>query len=231
MTIADGAIPSPNIWHHESTYETENRAVDPDGVIEQAMRDIRPWAGAALLDIGCGSGFHLPRFADAAHQVIGVEPHARLVSTARRRTAALPNVSVRQGAAQGLPVPDACIDVVHARWAYFFDDSCAAGLAEIDRVVRRGAAAFLIDNDPTRSTFGRWFSQAYPKVDPVANELFFARHGYRTLHRDTRWSFRSRADFESVVRIEFPSDLAETFIAEYPGTEVDYAVVIRVKEY
>ena len=231
MTTQHGAIPSPNIWHHEAVYEVENRAVDPDGVIEQTMLAIRPWVACRVLDIGCGSGFHLPRFAEHAVQVIGVEPHGRLVGTARRRTTAHPNIAVRQGSAQALPVPDASIDVVHARWAYFFGPQSAPGLAEIDRVVRRGGAAFLIDNDPTRSTFGRWFTRAYPHVDATANDEFFSRHGYRTLHRDIRWSFGSRADFEAVVRIEFTREMAEAIIAEHSGTEVDYAVVIRVKTF
>ena len=58
-----GARPSPNIWHHPATYEIENRAVDPDGRLEAAMAAIAAWAGRAVLDVGCGTGFHLPRFA------------------------------------------------------------------------------------------------------------------------------------------------------------------------
>ena len=59
----------------------------------------------------------------------------------------LPNVEVRQGTAQRLPVPDSSIDVMHARWAYFFGPGCEPGLAELDRVMRRGGTAFVIDND------------------------------------------------------------------------------------
>src|SRR3954467_6174836 len=103
-SIAVGGIPSPNIWHYPATYEVENRAVDPDGVIEPAMRAIRDWAGATVLDLGCGTGFHLPRFAATAGRVIGVEPHDELAAAARRRTRELSNVDVRQGTAQKLPV-------------------------------------------------------------------------------------------------------------------------------
>ncbi len=49
----------------------------------------------------------------------------------------------------------------------------------------------------------------------------------RRLARDIGWGFKSRADFESVVRIEFSSDLADAFLDEHEGTEVDYAVVSR----
>ena len=44
------------------------------------------WAGRDVLDLGCGTGFHLPRFAETARTVVGVEPHPDLVALARRRT-------------------------------------------------------------------------------------------------------------------------------------------------
>lgn len=219
-----GARPSPNIWHHPATYETENHAVDPDGLIEQAMLSIAPWAGRTLLDIGCGTGFHLPRFAASASAVIGVEPHPSLVALARRRTRRLPQVSVHQGLAEALPLPDASVDIVHARWAYFFGPGCEPGLAELGRVVRRGGAAFVVDNDPTRSTFGGWFRRGFPSVDPQAVERFWSAHGWTRHPLDIRWQFTSRADFEAVVRIELPTALAEEVVATYDGTSVDYAV-------
>ena len=39
-----------------------------------------------------------------------------------------------------------------------------------------------------------------------------------------RWSFGSRADFESVLRIEFTQTLADGILADHEGTGVDYAV-------
>ena len=168
----DGVRPSPNIWGSPAVYEIENRAVDPDGVIEAAMRAVRSWDGADVLDIGCGTGFHLPRFATSARSVVGVEPHPPLIDIARRRVAGLvaaqrDRISVRPGTAQALPVADASVDVVHARWAYFFGPGCEPGLRELARAVRRGGVAFVIDNDASRSTFGRWFRRAFPDFDPL----------------------------------------------------------------
>lgn len=119
-TVAEGAIPSPNIWHHARIYELENRAVDPDGALDAAMWRVRPWHQAAVLDIGCGTGYHLPHFAERAATVFGVEPHHGLAAAARHRTAGCGNVQVRTGGAQRLPVADASVDMAHARWAYFF---------------------------------------------------------------------------------------------------------------
>ena len=224
MCVSEGARPSPNIWNHPATYEIENHAVDPDGRIAAAMQAVATWSGRTVLDVGCGTGFHLPWFASTAASVIGVEPHADLAALARRRTRRLPNVAVHQGTAQALPLPDASVDVAHARWAYFFGPGCEPGLAELDRVVRRGGTAFVIDNDPTRSTFGAWFRRGYPEVDPVAVERFWSTRGWTRTPVDMRWSFSSRADLESVVRIEFKPDVAEEVLADHRGTEVDYAV-------
>ena len=188
------------------------------------MTAIADWSGRSVLDVGCGTGFHLPRFAGRAARVTGVEPHPDLAALARRRTRRLANVTVSQGTAQALPVPDASVDVVHARWAYFFGPGCEPGLAELGRVVRRGGTAFVIDNDPTRSTFGGWFRRGYPMVDPVAVERFWSRQGWSRTPVDIRWSFSSRADLESVVRIEFGPEVADDILAGHAGTEVDYAV-------
>ncbi|MBO2451507.1 class I SAM-dependent methyltransferase [Actinomadura barringtoniae] len=224
VEIAPGAVPSPNIWNSPRVYEIENRAVDPDGVLAPTMRAIRPWAGATLLDLGCGTGFHLPFFAEEAAKVVGIEPHAGLAAAARRRVADIPNVTVRVGAAQALPLPDASIDVVHVRWAYFFGPGCEPGLAELERVVRRGGAAFIIDNDATRSTFGGWFRRGLPSYDPDAVERFWTRRGFSREPLMIRWSFDSREDLAAVLRIEFPEDLAATFLREHQGLDVDYAV-------
>jgi hypothetical protein len=117
------------------------------------------------------------------------------------------------------------------RWAYFFGPGSEPGLAELDRVVRRGGTAFVIDNDATRSTFGGWFRRGYPDVDPTAVERFWSGHGWRRTPVDIRWSFAHRADLEAVVRIEFDPDTADAVLAEHEGTEVDYAVNLWSKDY
>ena len=195
------------------------------------MAAVAPWAGRTVLDVGCGTGFHLPRFAAAAASVVGVEPHPALAAIARRRTRRLAHVEVREGLAQDLPVADASVDVVHARWAYFFGPGCEPGLAELERVVRRGGTGFVIDNDPTRSTFGGWFARAFPEVDPVAVERFWTSRGWDRHPLDVRWEFGSRADLEAVVRIELPTRLAEEVLASYGGSTVDYAVNLWSRSY
>lgn len=227
-------MPSPNIWQHPETYELENRAVDPEQVIESAMREIlggSGWAGRDLLDLGCGTGFHLPRWAVEAGSVVGVEPHPDLAAVAARRTSRLTNVTVLPGTAQRIPLAEASVDVVQVRWAYFFGPGCEPGLQELERVVRRGGTAFVIDNDTTRSTFGSWFRRGYPMVRADDVERFWSMHGWQRTPLDIVWRFAARADLEACVRIELDEQLADEVLAGHRGTEVDYAVNLWWKRY
>jgi ubiquinone/menaquinone biosynthesis C-methylase UbiE len=195
------------------------------------MASVATWDGARFLDVGCGSGFHLPRWAATAAAVVGVEPHPDLAALARRRTRKLKNVSVEVGTAQALPVTDGSIDVMQARWAYFFGPGCEPGLVELDRVMARGGTAFVIDNDASRSTFGTWFRRGYPDIDPAATERFWSVRGWTRIGVDMDWSFARRSDFEAVVRIEFAPDVAEAIIDGHDGTVVDYAVNVWWRRY
>ena len=135
------------------------------------------------------------------------------------------------GSATSLPLPDASVDVMHARWAYFFGPGCEPGLGELDRVMRTGGRAFVIDNDPTRSTFGGWFRHGYPDVDPDVVARFWQDQGWERHPIETAWTFDSREDLEAVVRIEFDAAVAEEILAGHQGTEVDYAVNVWSRGY
>jgi ubiquinone/menaquinone biosynthesis C-methylase UbiE len=140
-------------------------------------------------------------------------------------------VDVLPGTVQQVPLPDRSVDVAHARWAYFFGPGCEPGLAELDRVVRRGGTAFVIDNDATRSTFGAWFRRGYPAVDPVAVARFWSTRGWRRTPVDVDWRFDSRADLEAVVRSEFTPEVADEILSGHEGTTVDYAVNLWSKGF
>ncbi len=195
------------------------------------MRELRQWDGTDVLDVGCGTGFHLPRWADGARSVVGVEPHPGLVRIAARRTRRLTNVSVVCGTAQQLPLPSSSVDVMQARWAYFFGPGCEPGLAELDRVMRRGGTAFVVDNDTSRSTFGAWFRRGYPSVHADEVEQFWSTHGWQRRALDVEWRFDSRTDLEAVVRIELDPQAADEALTGHEGTRVDYAVNLWWRHY
>ena len=241
-----GTVPSPNIWDYPEIYEIENRAVDPDRVIEAAVGELveesrRGLLGGAetwgqVLDVGCGNGFHLPRLAERAEHVFGVEPRASLAAAAMHRTLHLSNVTIRQGVAQGLPLPAASIDVAHARWAYFFGPGCEPGLAELARVVRRGGLAVVLDHDSTRSELGRWFADGLavdgiPR-DVAAYEGFWARQGFSRRQLDVRWRFENSEDLAAVLKIEFPIQTVERALDEIGDRlELQAAVNLWFRRY
>ena len=215
-----GVLPSPNIWNWPEVYERENRAVDADGALWAALSDRVDWSGADVVDIGCGDGFHLPRFAERAAGVVGVEPHPPLVDRARRRIHDLPNAEVLPGCAQRLPLADASADLVHARIAYFFGPGCEPGLVEARRVLRRGGTLAVIDLDATHAPYGDWLCAAAPRYRPVAVEAFFAGQGFDCRRVDTVWRFIDRGDLERALRIEFTPEVAARAIAQTPGLTI-----------
>jgi ubiquinone/menaquinone biosynthesis C-methylase UbiE len=225
-------IRSPNIWDTPDVYELENLATDHAGAIEAAVDALRPWEGADVLDIGCGTGFHLPRLARLGARVVGVEPHLPLVARARERLASLGQpASVLAAEAEALPLQDTSVDIVHVRWAYFFGAGCEPGLAEVGRVLRPGGVACILDNDVTRSTFGSWFRRAYAAYDPVAVQRFWDRQGFATEHLTIDWRFDQPEDLAAVVGIELPPSVAQAVLTEHHGLTVDYAVSLRWRRY
>lgn len=216
-------IPSPNIWHWPEVYEQENRAQDVDGAIWAALREAVPWPGLDVVDVGCGDGFHLPMFAGAA-SVTGVEPYAPLVERGRALGRA-----VRPGSATALPFPDASVDLVHARTAYFFGKGCEPGLAEAERVLRPGGAIAIVDLDATRGPYGRWMRADIPHYSPVAAERFFTGLGFSLVRIATTWRFPDRATCEAVLRIEFSQATADRALAETPGVEIPVAYRLHVR--
>jgi SAM-dependent methyltransferase len=233
--------PAPNQGGDPALYEIENRALDPEGLVLDAMRRSAPWAGRTLIDLGCGSGFWLPIYAAEAAHVIGVEPDERLLPLARARGAAraadarttsaaptstesastsAPQIQVLHGSAEHIPLPDASADVVHARFAYFFPPNCDAGLAEVMRVLKPGGALVVIDNDLRSGQFAELLRTSLPAEAQGGGQKtddWWAARGAERTEVMSEWRFERRSDFESVLRLEFPADVADAWLTTHPG--------------
>lgn len=226
---------SPNIQDHPEVYEVENRAADPHRLIEQSMWRIAPWTGKTVLDLGSGTGFHVPRFHERASRVFAVEPHGPSHLRAMSRFAAhgLDRASAIRGSAEDIPLPTHGVDITHARFAYFFGPGTERGLAELERVLRPAGTAFLIDNDLTRGQFADWLrlEPAWRDVDPHASEAFYAAHGFTIERIGSEWRFESREDLEAVVRIEFSPEVADIILRRHRATSVSYGYLLMHRTY
>jgi SAM-dependent methyltransferase len=222
-------VESPNIWRWPEVYERENAAQDATGALWDAVCELAPHDGADVVDVGCGDGYHLPRFAERARTVVGVEPHAPLVARARERVTDDPACRVEQGSAAALPLDDDSADVVHARTAYFFGPGCEPGLAEASRVLRPGGVLVIVDLDATRHTYGAWMRASAPRYDPASAERFFAGEGFAVRRVDTQWRFPDRTTLADVLSIEFTPAVAQKAIDGTPGLalSVGYRVHTR----
>lgn len=223
-------IPSGNQGTDPTLYEVENGAIDRSQVLWTALQDQAPWEGQVLLDLGCGSGFWLPRYRDAA-QVIGVEPDSALLDLARARTGA---VQVLHGSAEHLPLADESVDVVHARFAYFFphrDFDPTPGLVEVGRVLRPGGRLVVIDNDTEAGEFAQLL-KASPWAATQGQDThavgWWASKGARSTPVMSSWEFDTRADLEAVLRLEFPEEIADDWLREHPDrTGLSYGYLLH----
>ncbi|MCC3293662.1 class I SAM-dependent methyltransferase [Arthrobacter sp. zg-Y411] len=204
---------------HPDLYEIENRALDREGLVWAALARLAPWAGRVILDLGCGTGFWLPRYAELAASVIGVEPDPELLAAARARPG---GASVLHGSAEHIPLPDHSVDLVHARFAYFFpspQNDCSAGLAEVQRVLRPGGSLVVIDNDQHDGEFAELLEAGNASAgqgDGGYIADWWKARGASTEHVMSSWTFDSAQDLADVVRMEFPNGAAEAWLGAGP---------------
>jgi len=211
--------PAPNIRDAPDLYELENRAIDPDGVLEAALSDIAPWAGRDLVDLGCGTGFWLPAYADQAATVTGIEPDPSLSSMAAERVAGVANIRVLAGSAEHLPLPDESADLIHARFAYFFGPGSEPGLTEAMRVLRPDGSLVVIDNDYDHGEFAeilRSGTEGNATFDPTAIDRWWADRAARRIDVLSAWRFDTHRDLEAVVRHEFRDGAADAWLHAHP---------------
>jgi ubiquinone/menaquinone biosynthesis C-methylase UbiE len=125
---------------------------------------------------------------------------------------------VLPGSAEHLPLGDASVDVVHARFAYFWPPSCAAGLAEVLRVLKPGGTLVVVDNDQRAGEFAELLRAAANAALGQADttDAWWAARGASRTEVMSRWQFSSRNDFEAVLRLEFPADVADRWLADHP---------------
>ncbi len=96
-------------------------------------------AGLSALDIGCGGGFLAEQFARMGCQVVGVDPSASSLETARRHAVAQSlTIDYRVGSGEELPVEDHSFDLVYCC-------DVLEHVRDLDRVIRETARALKPD--------------------------------------------------------------------------------------
>ncbi|MBG6216166.1 ubiquinone/menaquinone biosynthesis C-methylase UbiE [Arthrobacter sp. CAN_A6] len=212
-------------------YEKENDAIDHERTLWRALEAAAPWEGKGLLDLGCGTGYWLPHYASTTSRLYGVEPDMTLLEAANNRT---PQAEVLSGSAEHIPLDDSCVDVVHARFAYFFPsptNDCSAGVAEVLRVLRPGGSLVVIDNDQEQGDFANLLrtSNAADYQGPGDFILqWWQQQGATTREVMSSWTFTSAEDLLEVVGMEFPQGTAQPWLrAHSERTKLSYGYLLH----
>ena len=235
MSWLPDAHVAPNIQGRPDLYELENLAADREQRIEAHMQFVADFEASLLLDLGAGAGFHAARYAERAEHVFAMEPHglSRQLAMKRCVDAQLENVSVMAGSAEHIMLPAHSVDIAHARFAYFWGSGCEAGLAELERVIKPGGVAFIIDNDLRTGTFAKWLARSSytPIHDAEARDAFWRSQGFEITKILSAWDFEQRSQLEEVVANEFPAALVPELLAEHTGLSISYGYSVMHRRY
>ena len=128
---------------------------------------LAPQPGETVVDIGAGVGAGTMRAARSGASVIAVEPTSymrRILRIRRFLQRSRSRITVLDGAAEKLPLPDASVDAVWAVNTMHHWIDTERGAAEICRVLRPGGRVVLVDED-------------FENVEHPHFERFAERHG------------------------------------------------------
>lgn len=150
-------------------------SLDPDDFRLSALDEaVGPWEGRTVLDLGCGKGRFARRLRERGAQVIGLDVAFGMLDAGEGPARV-------QGSALSLPFRDGAFDVVLAveMIQHLPPRGLDRALDEIDRVLRPGGTAVVIDRnlaalDPNRP----WLPAAVVKeIDQARGRWMYPRNG------------------------------------------------------
>jgi len=101
-----------------------------------------------VADLGCGTGALSATLAPFVRQVIAVDASAPMLAAARRRLGGVPNVDVREGDLESLPIERRQVDVVVMSLVLHYIAEPAKALGEAARVLQPDGRLVVVDMMP-----------------------------------------------------------------------------------
>lgn len=101
-----------------------------------------------VADLGCGTGQLAETIAPHVRRVVAVDGSADMLDAARTRLHGLPNVDIRQGDLEALPLDAEALDAAVLSLVLHYSPDPARALAEVARVLRPGGRLLIVDMLP-----------------------------------------------------------------------------------
>ena len=104
-------------------------------------------AQGRVLEIGSGSGLNLPFYGDRVQEVLALEPGARTITLACRksRVGTVPAAFI-EASAEEIPLDSGSVDTVVTTWTLCTIAHAPAALAEMRRVLRRRGRLLFVEH-------------------------------------------------------------------------------------
>jgi ArsR family transcriptional regulator len=113
------------------------------------------WAVLGLIDpslivgdLGCGTGQLTETIAPFVKQVIAVDGSADMLDAARQRLVEMPNVDIRQGDLESLPIEAGALDAAMLSLVLHYSPDPGRALTEVARVLAPGGRVLVVDMLP-----------------------------------------------------------------------------------
>lgn len=150
----------------------------PKAASDEAAAILRRIGFGSLLDVGCGSGYLISVLAaerkDAEFYGLDISP--KMLEQARKKLAAVRNVTLTEGGANRLPYPDGSFDAVTCIMSFHHYPYPYEAVAEACRVLRAGGTYVLSDVD--KHGYGEPEAGEYATYDADSAAEILRRTGF-----------------------------------------------------
>lgn len=125
-------------------------------------------AAGRVLEIGVGSGVNFRFYTTRATEVVGIEPHPRLLKMASEKKGRVPATLI-EGSAESIPLDDSSFDTVVTTWTLCSIPDIARALAEMRRVLKTDGQLLFVEHGLSRDEGVRkWQSRLTPLWKRIA---------------------------------------------------------------
>ena len=211
-----------DVWNRRSGAYTNLDWVKNQDFMSKMVLFAEPDGRSRALDIGTGPGVVASVVSQFVPEVIGIDISEEMLAQARERNLNNPRVKFVQSDVESMDFPDDYFDMATARMVFHHVADCAAGMAEVFRVMAPGGSFVLCEGVPPDHLTRRRYE-----------EIFALKEERHTFSEAELINMFDRAGFENILVMPHfmrqvslnnwlgNGDLAESVIEEIKHLHLD----------